>query len=69
VSDRPFALWVRQHADVLRTAGPIVAVVLLFFVGVSWVSVILLGALLVAYELGIRWLTPSVPAPAEPPAA
>jgi hypothetical protein len=68
VSDRPFAQWIRAHADVLRTAGPIVAVALLFFVGVSWISVILLGALLVVYELGIRWLAPSVPAPAEPPA-
>ena len=68
VSDRPFAQWIRQHADGLQTAGPIVAVVLLFFVGVSWVSVILLGALLVIYELGIRGLSPNEPTPAEPPA-
>ena len=69
VSDRPFALWIRGHADGLRMAGPVIAVVLLFWVGVSWVTVILLGALLVVYELGIRWLAPDGPAPAEPPAA
>lgn len=69
VSDRPFALWIREHADGLRTAGPIVAVVLLFFVGLSWISVILLGALLVLYELGIRWLMPAEPVPAGPPGA
>jgi hypothetical protein len=50
-------------------AGPVIAVVLLFWVGVSWLSVILIGALLVLYELGIRWLAPDVPAAAEPPAA
>ncbi len=66
VSDRPFAQWIRSHADGLRMAGPIVVVVLLFFVGVSWVSVILLGALLVVYELGIRWLAPSGPLPEGP---
>lgn len=69
VSDRPFALWIRGHADGLRMAGPVIAVVLLFWVGVSWLSVILIGALLVLYELGIRWLAPDVPAAAEPPAA
>ena len=53
-SDRPFAVWIRSHADVVRFAGPIVAVVLLFFVGLSWVSVIVLGALVVLYELGMR---------------
>jgi hypothetical protein len=69
VSERPFALWIRGHADGLRIAGPIVAVALLFWVGVSWLSVILLGALLVLYELGIRWLAPDEPVPSEPPAA
>jgi hypothetical protein len=68
ISDRPFALWIRGHADGLRIAGPIVAVALLFWVGVGWLSVILLGALLVLYELGIRWVAPDVPTPAEPPA-
>ena len=62
-SDRPFALWIRSHADVVRFAGPIVAVVLLFFVGLSWVSVIVLGALVVLYELGMRWLAEAVPTP------
>jgi hypothetical protein len=57
-SDQPYAHWVREHADVLRAAGPIVAVLLLFWVGVSWGAVIVVGALLVLYELGIRSLMP-----------
>ncbi len=67
-SDRPYALWIREHADVLRTTGLIVAVVLLFFVGVSWLSVILVGAVLVLYQLGIRWVTAEGPASADAPA-
>jgi hypothetical protein len=67
-SDRPFAVWIRSHADVVRFAGPIVAVVLLFFVGLSWVSVIVLGALVVLYELGVRWLAEGGPDVAAPPA-
>ena len=56
-----------QHADVLQVAGLIVAVALLFFVGVTWVSLILIGAVLVLYELWIRSLSPAV-ATGEPPA-
>jgi hypothetical protein len=66
-SDRPYALWIRAHADVLQAVGPIVAIVLLFFVGVSWASVIVLGALVVLYELGIRSLAPSAVVTTEPP--
>ena len=58
-SDRPYAHWIRAHADVLQVAGPIVVLVLLFIVGVSWASVIVLGALLVLYELWIRSLSPA----------
>jgi hypothetical protein len=42
--------------------------VLLFFVGLSWVSVIVLGALVVLYELGMRWLAEGGPDAAAPPA-
>ena len=66
-SDRPYAHWIREHADGLQIAGPIVAIVLLFFVGVSWVTVIVLAALLVLYELWIRSLSPAA-VTAEPPA-
>ena len=65
--DRPYAHWIRAHADVLQVAGLIVAVALLFFVGVTWVSLILIGAVLVLYELWIRSLSPAV-VTGEPPA-
>ncbi len=38
----PVRAWIRGHADGLQVAGPIVAIGLLFFVGVSW------GALIVS---------------------
>ena len=66
-SDRPYARWIREHADVLQLAGPIVAIVLLFIVGVSWGALIVLGALLVLYELWIRSLSPAA-VRTEPPA-
>ena len=65
--DRPYAHWIRAHADVLQVAGLIVAVALLFFVGVSWVALIVIGAVLVLYELWIRSLSPAV-VTGEPPA-
>ena len=48
-------------------AGLIVAVALLFFVGVTWVPLIVIGAVLVLYELWIRSLSPAV-VTGEPPA-
>jgi hypothetical protein len=66
-SDRPFAVWIRMHADVIRFAGPIIAVVLLFFVGLTWGTVIVLGALVVLYELGVRWLATGGHVTAVPP--
>ena len=42
-------------------------IALLFFVGVTWVSLILIGAVLVLYELWIRSLSPAV-VTGEPPA-
>ena len=30
---------------------------LLFWIGLSWASVITMGALVVLYELGLRWLS------------
>ena len=66
-SERPYALWIREHADGLQIAGPIVVVTLLFIVGVSWVPIIVLGALLVLYELWIRSLSPAA-VTGEPPA-
>ena len=65
--DRPYAHWIRAHADVLQVAGP------------SWPSrccsssespgsrSILIGAVLVLYELWIRSLSPAV-VTGEPPA-
>ena len=66
-SERPYAHWIREHADGLQIAGPIVAITLFFFVGVSWVALIVIGALLVLYELWIRSVSPAA-VTTEPPA-
>jgi hypothetical protein len=66
-SERPYAHWIREHADGLQVAGPIVAIGLLFIVGVTWVPLILIGAVLVLYELWIRSLSAAV-VTGDPPA-
>jgi hypothetical protein len=45
--------WVAAHRDGLRLAGVAVALIVLFLVGLSWVSVIVVLLLLGAYELGV----------------
>jgi hypothetical protein len=45
--------WVAAHRDGLRLAGLAVALIVLYLVNLSWPSVIVVGVLLVAYELGI----------------
>jgi len=66
-SERPYAHWIREHADGLQIAGLIVAITLLFIVGVTWVPLVVIGAVLVLYELWIRSLSPAV-VTGEPPA-
>jgi hypothetical protein len=58
------ARWVRAHTDGLRLAGLLVAVIALYLVELSWVAVIVVLALLGAYQLVISYLTAKVSAPA-----
>jgi hypothetical protein len=48
--------WAREHRDGLRFGGVIAAVVVLYFVELSWLSVIVTLLLLGAYELGLSYL-------------
>lgn len=55
--------WVTSHAAVLQFAGAVLGAILLLVVSVSWLSFLLIGVLLAAYEVGLQ----SVKAqPAEP---
>jgi hypothetical protein len=65
LSDRPAARWVESHLEAFEVGGAIVAVLLLFWIGLSWASVITMGALLVLYELGLRWLSAKRTGPGE----
>jgi hypothetical protein len=52
-------LWIRMHRDALQFGGVIGAVVLLLLLDISWVSFLVLGALLAVYELVLARITGS----------
>jgi hypothetical protein len=56
-----------SHAAGLQLAGAIIAGILLLIVSVSWVSFLIIGVLLAAYEVFLQWIKP--PPPAETPPA
>lgn len=60
--------WVASHRDGLRVAGVALALIVLFLIDLSWLSVIIVGVLLVAYEVGIGRVTARTTEPATPPA-
>ena len=50
-----------SHAAGLQLAGAVVAGILLLIVSVSWVSFLIVGVLLAAYEVGLQWIKPAPP--------
>jgi hypothetical protein len=56
--------WIAAHRDGLRVAGVAVALLVLFIVDLSWLSVIVVALLLGAYLLGIGRLASQAGAPA-----
>ena len=55
--------WVRSHLDLLRIAGAAVAVLLLIVLSVSWIGLLVIAALLAAYEFWLRRLGRTTPTP------
>jgi hypothetical protein len=53
---RRFAVLAREHRDGLRLGGFIAALVVLYIVGLSWLSLIVIVVLLVAYQVGVSYL-------------
>lgn len=51
-----FGRWAREHRDGLRFGGVLAAVVVLYLVELSWLSVIVTLLLLGAYQLGLSYL-------------
>ena len=65
--DRRGALgWIGSHAAGFQLAGAVVAGILLLVVSVSWVSFLIIGVLLAAYEVFLQWIKPSLPDEAPP---
>jgi hypothetical protein len=59
--------WTGSHAAGFQLAGAVVAGILLLVVSVSWLSFLIIGVLLAAYEVGLQRIRPSPPDEASPP--
>ena len=58
--------WMASHAAGLQLAGAVVAGILLLFVPVSWLSFLIIGVLLAAYEIYLQRIKPPPPDEAPP---
>jgi MFS family permease len=58
--------WMAAHAGGLQLAGAVVAGILLLIVSVSWLSFLIIGVLLAAYEIYLQWIKPAPPGDASP---
>jgi hypothetical protein len=50
--------WMASHAAGLQLGGAVVAGILLLIVSVSWISFLIIGVLLAAYEVYLQWIKP-----------
>jgi hypothetical protein len=64
---RGVTAWMGSHAAGLQLAGAVVAGILLLIVSVSWLSFLIIGVLLAAYEIWLQRIKPP-PADQTPPA-
>ena len=58
--------WIASHAAGLQLAGAVVAGILLWIVSVSWLSFLIVGVLLAAYEIYLQRIKPPPPDEAPP---
>ena len=58
--------WMASHAAGLQLAGAVVAGILLLIVPVSWLSFLIIGVLLAAYEIYLQRIKPAPPDEAPP---
>jgi hypothetical protein len=63
---RGVVTWMASHAAGLQLAGAVVAGILLLIVPVSWVSFLIIGVLLAAYEIWLQRIKPPPPDEAQP---
>jgi hypothetical protein len=58
---RGVVAWMASHAAGLQLAGAVVAGILLLIVSVSWLSFLIIGVLLAAYEVYLQRIKPAPP--------
>jgi hypothetical protein len=58
---RGVVAWMASHAAGLQLAGAVVAGILLLIVSVSWISFVIIGVLLAAYEVYLQRIKPAPP--------
>ena len=63
---RGVVAWMASHAAGLQLAGAVVAGILLWIVSVSWLSFLIIGVLLAAYEVYLQRIKPAPPDEASP---
>jgi hypothetical protein len=63
---RGVTAWMASHAAGLQLAGAVAAGILLLIVTVSWLSFLIIGVLLAAYEVGLQRIKPPPPDEAPP---
>ena len=63
---RGVVAWMASHAAGLQLAGAVVAGILLLIVSVSWISFLIIGVLLAAYEVYLQRIKPAPPDEAPP---
>ncbi len=63
---RGVAAWIGPHAAGFQLAGAVAAGILLLIVSVSWLSFLIIGVLLAAYEVFLQRAKPSPPVEAPP---
>jgi hypothetical protein len=63
---RGVTAWTGSHAAGLQLAGAVIAGILLLIVSVSWLSFLIIGVLLAAYEVGLQKIKPPPPDEASP---
>jgi hypothetical protein len=62
----PVVAWLASHVAALQLAGAVVAGILLWIVSVSWLSFLIIGVLLAAYEVYLQRIKPAPPDEAPP---
>ncbi len=62
----PEVAWLASHAAGLQLAGAVAAGILLLIVSVSWLSFLIIGVLLAAYEIYLQRIKPAPPDEASP---